>query len=270
MRIVHLNRPLAMKILDRPPPAEMNANHVLQRAGDEEILLLQAEALALEAFIVGIQDFRNVLREHLLSDRTLIIASVEAVKVEGFGGFRRPKPQIIRSMFAVSQNRSVIGNTVHDDVRNPAHMIFSVGAPSRLRVAAETDSYDRFRTPNLPRVSVAQPLIGDFDLPSVANFLVKNPEFISDAVADRRNTQRSQRVQVAGGEAAQSTVSQSGLFFLGNDFVQVETQFFRSLRDRFLYLEVENIISKMWAYQKLGGEVGHDPGILLKISFERL
>src|SRR5215469_8023314 len=187
----------------------MNADHILQRAGGKEILLLEPEALALRAFIVGIQDLRDVLGEHLLSDRALVIAGIEAVEVKGFGCLRRPKPQIVRSMSSVSQNWSVVGNTVHDDGRNPAHMIFAIGTSSRLGVAPETNSYDGFRTPNLPRVPVAQPLIGDFDLPPVTNLLIENPEFVPDTVANGWNTQCSHGVEIACSKAAQSAVSES-------------------------------------------------------------
>jgi len=36
---------------------------------------------------------------------------------------------------------------------------------------------------NFPRVAVAQPFVGDFDLPTVADLLVEDAEFVADAVA---------------------------------------------------------------------------------------
>ena len=57
VRVVHLDGPFAMEVLDAPTLPQMETNHILQGARGEKVLLLQAQPLALNPFIVRIQDF---------------------------------------------------------------------------------------------------------------------------------------------------------------------------------------------------------------------
>ena len=44
---------------------------------------------------------------------------------------------------------------------------------------------------------MAQPLVGDFVLPAVADDLIENSEFVADAIADGWNFDRGERIHVA-------------------------------------------------------------------------
>ncbi len=59
-----------------------DAQHVLQRTGHEEILLLQPQFLALGLLVVGIQHLGDIFRRHLLVYRAVVIAAIEHGKVE--------------------------------------------------------------------------------------------------------------------------------------------------------------------------------------------
>ena len=54
-------------------------------------------------------------------------------------------------------------------------------------MTAELYLYDCFRPEKFPGITTAQPLIGDFDLPTIFDLLVEDAEFVADAVSDRRN-----------------------------------------------------------------------------------
>ena len=90
MRIVELNRPLAVKRVDARPGREMNAQHVLQRAGNEEILLFEPQDLALSDFVVGVQHLGDVFGLDLVADGPVIIALVERGEIERVDGLRAP------------------------------------------------------------------------------------------------------------------------------------------------------------------------------------
>ena len=90
MGVVQLGSPAQMKRLGRAAIADMAAQHVLHRAGDEEILLFEAKHLALRRHVVRIQDLADRLRGDLLLDGLMIVADVEGGEVERLDGLRTP------------------------------------------------------------------------------------------------------------------------------------------------------------------------------------
>ena len=63
MSVVELDRAALMKDLDGVTVEEVAADHVLQGAGGEEVLLLQAKLFAVDVFVVGIEDLGDVFGE---------------------------------------------------------------------------------------------------------------------------------------------------------------------------------------------------------------
>src|SRR5215469_15194019 len=61
VRVVELHCPFLMERLQRAIQLAMDPNHVLQRAAYEEVLLLQAQRLALGQFVVRVKHFGDVL-----------------------------------------------------------------------------------------------------------------------------------------------------------------------------------------------------------------
>ena len=66
MRVVQLHGELLVEALQRNLLPAHDAQHVLQRAGDEEVLLLQPQLLALDRLVVRIEHLGDVLRDDLL------------------------------------------------------------------------------------------------------------------------------------------------------------------------------------------------------------
>ena len=64
----------------RPASLDAGADHVLQRAGDEEVLLLQPQLLARLGLVVGVEHLGDVLGDHLVLDRAVVVADVEGRK----------------------------------------------------------------------------------------------------------------------------------------------------------------------------------------------
>ena len=108
------------------------------------------------------------------------------------------------------------------------------------------------RPHDLPRVSEAEPLVGQLDLPAVANRLVENPELVTEAVADRRNVERRERIHVAGGQPSQPAVAQAGLFFLFEQAGQVLSNRGQRLLCGFPDSQVDQAVAEMRAGQELG------------------
>lgn len=68
-----------------------HANHILHGAGDEEILLAQAQGLAGHRLIVGVEHFADVLGHNHVIHGAVEIAGVEGLQVEGLAGLRFPQ-----------------------------------------------------------------------------------------------------------------------------------------------------------------------------------
>ncbi len=73
----------------------MATDHVLQRAGGEEVLLLETKLLAVDIFVVGVEDLGDIFGEDFGSDGTLVVAAVEATEVEGLGGLGLPERKVL-------------------------------------------------------------------------------------------------------------------------------------------------------------------------------
>ena len=228
----------------------MQADHVLERAGDEEILLRQPQSLARLGLVVRIEHLGDGFRYDLLVHRAVVIADVERFEIEGFGGLRLPQAQQVRGRHPIAGHGSVVGDAFDDLLRNPAHpiaalfVIIALGAPAELHIEGD------FRTDDLPGVAEAQPLVRQLDLPAVANRLIEDAELVADAVADRRNIERRQRVHVTSGQAAEPAVAQARLFFLLQKVGQILPDFGYCLLGRLPDTEVDQAVAQMRPGQK--------------------
>jgi hypothetical protein len=61
---------------------EMQSDHVLQRAGNEEILLRQAQPLARFGLVIRVKHFGNGFRYDFFVYRAIVIADVERFEIE--------------------------------------------------------------------------------------------------------------------------------------------------------------------------------------------
>ena len=66
------------------------AQHVLERTAHKEVLLLQTKTTPFIGSIVRIENLREGFASHLFFNGTGVIADVEGIKVEAFGGISPP------------------------------------------------------------------------------------------------------------------------------------------------------------------------------------
>jgi hypothetical protein len=89
VRVVQLHGVLLAEVVDGRL-LEQQADAVLQRARDEEVLLLEAQPLAREARVVRVEDLGDVLAAHLLFDGARVLADLERAEIELLGRDRAP------------------------------------------------------------------------------------------------------------------------------------------------------------------------------------
>ena len=86
MGVVELHGEALVKGVQGVSPHEVDADHVLERAGDEEVLLREAELLADLRLVVGVEDLADRFGNDLLVDGLVVVADVEGLEIEGFDG----------------------------------------------------------------------------------------------------------------------------------------------------------------------------------------
>ena len=97
VRVVQLRDVPVGETLDAFGTLQVDADHVLQRARHEEVLLLQPQAFACRRLVVRIQHLGQIFRIDLVLDRAVVIADVERLEVERLRRLRAPQPQEVRS-----------------------------------------------------------------------------------------------------------------------------------------------------------------------------
>ena len=235
-----------------------DVQHVLQRAGHEEVLLEQTQPLARLRLVVGVQHLGDRLRGDLVLDCLVVVAGVEGCQRERLDGPGAPQRQHVAGVDAVALDGRVVGDAFQHSSRHPPGAVVAGLVGVVLGVAAPLDQVADIGFGDLPGVSVRQPVVGLLNLPAVADLLVEDAELVADAVADCRTLEGGQRVQVARRKPAQTAVAQSGLFLAGQDLVELLAHRPQRVLCRLLHLEVQQVVAQLRAHQEFGRQVaGH-------------
>jgi hypothetical protein len=102
----------------------------------------------------------------------------------------------------------------------------AAGVAIGFDVPAELHIESKVRPRDLPWISETQPWIGDFALPSIANFLIEDAELVSDAITDCGHLKRGHGFHEARGETSEAAGAQPGFFFMLDQFVEIDAEFF--------------------------------------------
>src|SRR5215831_6967947 len=175
----------------------MDANHVLQRAAHEEILLLQAQCLALGHLVVRIKHLGDVLRLHLVGNCAVVVAVVKGTEIKRFHCLGFPKTEYVARAYTVAEDWRVISFALDLSIGHPADTISSMFVSGRLGVTTEFYLVVDLRADNLPGIAIAQPLVRHLDLPAVLDCLLKDAKLVTDAIADGGYFDGGERVHKA-------------------------------------------------------------------------
>jgi hypothetical protein len=137
-------------------------------------------------------------------------------------------------------------------------------------VAAKADLDHVVGMGELPGVAAQQPGVRLLDLPAVHKSLAEDAEFVANAVADRRQVERRQRIDETGGEAAQATVAQTRLRLQLQKFLQAEVEIGKQLFGDFCRASVEQILPQLLAHHVFSGEVIGEFRVGVVVCFGRL
>ena len=213
------------------PSLDVLREHVLERRADEEVLLLEAQLLALRRRVVRIQHAREILRVDLLGHRRRVVALVEGLDPKRRDRASRPQAQMIDGGTAIAGNHQVVADGPDVVRADPLVAHASAFIALRLAVAAEAHAMAHGAAAAFPEVVKAQPGARDFALRAVlADHLREDAVVVANAVARRGVTERRERIEKARGEAAKTAVAEPRIFFLGGDPVEIVAEATRASR----------------------------------------
>jgi len=234
----------------------------LDGRGGEEILLLQAQLLALVAVVVGIENLGDDLRQLALLHGLHVLAAVEVAHVDLVDGLGAPGAQEVDLGAVIAHHGDVVGHGLHGLVVQVA----VVGAAVVLigfDAAAEVDLHRVLGVGDLPDVAAGQPVVGYLHLVAVHQPLAEQAELIADGATHGGQLQRGQGIQEAGRQAAQAAVAQAGLRLLLEHDGAVDAQLVQGLHIIGLVDQVDHVVVQGAAHQEFGAEIVDLLGLLL-------
>src|SRR6185437_3207535 len=155
------------------------------RAGDQEVLLLEAQLTAELGAVVRVEDLADVLRADHVLDGLAVLAGPESGQVErGAAGPGPPQPEQVDGLRPIPRNQHVTWLTMNGLTGDPAAPVPGRVVGDRLGAAVEPDRLPVVGLGEFPRVAVVGPVVRPLDLRPVAERLLEDPEVVADAVAD--------------------------------------------------------------------------------------
>ena len=244
------------------------ADDVAERAGDEEVLLEQAEFLAGLGVVVRVKHLRDRFGGVFLPDGLLVAAAIERIEIKLGRGFRFPESQEVHRLGAVAGDRNVVGNADDFAVVHPLVAGLARGVGDGVHAAVNGNFLDVLGTDDFPRRAVLDPGVGEFDLVAVAELLFEKTVFVVDAVADRREVERGERIKETSGETAEAAVAEGHVVFLVAGFLKSVTEVFQSLDGFLENARVDHVVRVEATHEKLHREVVNAADISLGVNGE--
>jgi hypothetical protein len=161
------------------------AQDILQRGAGEDVLLLDAQLLALERGVVRIEHARDVLGLVLGVERLGVVLGVEGVKIELLFGLALPEAERADGVVLIADDRHVVGHG-HDGL------------------VGEFDAHGQLVAAVAPGVAVLGPVVGALALAVVLDGLPEQAEAVAQAVARERQIAGRRAVEEAGGQSAEA------------------------------------------------------------------
>ena len=234
-----------------------HADRVVDGRGDEEVLLLEAQLLALRGGILRVEDLGDVLSLNLRDHGVEVIALVEGEQVELVVAAGLPQAQRVDTAGLVARNHVVDRDGADRPSRLPhalAVLLDDLATEAHALVALIVDV--------APRVFVGQPVIRTLDLTAfLIEFLTEDAVAVLDAVAECRHTQRSERIDEARGETAEAAIAQARLVLGVGHLLRVETEFLDRGFELLGQAGVQQRVAQLLAHQELRGQVTNGLGV---------
>ena len=215
---------------------DVRINHRLQRSRDEEVLLANAQDLAVISRVIRVEHAAQVMDALPFDNGVGETLRVEGVIVELTHWLRVPQAQRADVIGAVAGNWHVIWNSAHDQV-------------------IKGDNLGEFLATNDEGVALFHPRIRVLILEAIFEGLLEQAVAVEDAITGHRQILRGTGIQEAGGQTTQATVTESGVVFSLEHVCQILAVLFHGSRGLIHQTCIEQVIQQGATHEELGGEV---------------
>ena len=214
MGVVDLEDVLLVEVAQGAILGAVLAHDGLDGSGDKEILLLQAQRLALVVVVIGIEHLGDDLSHGLLLHRLEILALGVVGHIHGDGALGVPEAQGIGVLGLIAGDLHIPGDGQDGGIAHMLRVVHPALVPVVHHTAAEADLLGLVHLGNEPGVAQAQPVVGLLHLASIYDLLLEDAQLIANRIAGGRDLQGGHGVQITGGQAAQTAVAQAGIRLL--------------------------------------------------------
>src|SRR5271165_3740350 len=136
MRVIHLNGIRLVKGMESSAAQLVNAQHVLQGTGGEEVLLLQPQNFSTQRFVIGVEDLAYRLGGDFLVHGVVVIAFIKRLKIERIDRLGGPEPEKVGHVGAIARDGNVVGDAADELSGYPADAEMTVLVVILLGISA--------------------------------------------------------------------------------------------------------------------------------------
>ena len=260
--VVDLDDVLLVEVGQGAVGLDVLADDGLDGGGDEEILLAQAQALALIVVVLGVENLGDDLGHGLFLVGLQILALAEQAHVNGRGALGVPQAQDVGVLGAVTCHGHVAGHSQHPGVVLVDH-VHPAAVPEFTELSAEMDLLHLIRAGDQPGVALILPVVGQLQLLSIHDLLLEDAQLIADGIAVGGDLQGGQAVQTAGRQTAQAAVAQSRVRLHVKNMGGLEAQILNGLTHGLDNAQVVGVLHQTAAHEELQGHIVDLPELLL-------
>ena len=256
MSIVHVDRHKIGKVIQRRIITQMVANDGLHGRRHEEVLLLQTEHLAFHVVIRRIKHLGDGLGKRLVLGCFQIFALIEQMHIKIHRGLCAPQPDAVHRIGIVARNVHIVSKSKDGSIVFEFHFEVAV-RPGFFHPAAEMHFKGFFGTGREPHVTLFQPTVGHFHLPTVHDLLLENAVIVLNGETASGIPFRGKRVHIGRRQTAQTAVSEARIRLDLFDLFQIVSEGLQSRRHLVGKPDIEKVIFQRSAGQKLHGHIKH-------------
>jgi hypothetical protein len=252
VRIVQVHAVVAPEVVQGPALGEVARQHVLQRRRHQQELLLEPHLAAGMGAVVRVQHPVEHVGGQAFPARRQVLATAERREVDRVLARRVPLAQRGHALGAVAGHDEV-ERRGHNSLGRQPYAASAVG----LHPAAEADHPAQLRALDLPRVAALEPVVRHLDLAPAGDLLGEHAVLVAHAVAERRQAQRGEGVEEAGGQSAQSAVAQRRVGLALEHVGQRRAGVGAGLAQRVVQAERGHRVAQRAAHQEFHRQVVH-------------
>ena len=237
------------------PLGDVLAQDVLGAGGDEEILLLEAQGLALDMIVGGIEHLGDDLGHRALLHALDVLALGEEVHIQGVGAVRLPEAQGVDALAVVAGDQHVARHGGDGGIAGVLGVIAAGVVPDGRDLAAEAHLHRVLIAGAEPALHRAAPVVGHLGLPAAGELLLEDAELIAERVARGLHAERGQAVHIAGGQTAEAAVAEARVG-LGLENIHCAAAHVRQRAGNGVgNAQVEGVLHQAAAHEELHGHV---------------